>query len=91
MWYCPLGFVLTFVIGLLLSVCLNHMFKKPKVELDVNLFFPLVGERIRRKRERILESNDDVPKDNTAQRKYIFTIKSTNDRENMNEYNITKV
>ncbi|XP_029046788.2 putative sodium-dependent multivitamin transporter [Osmia bicornis bicornis] len=92
MWYCPLGFVLTFVIGLLLSVCINRMFKKPKVELDINLFFPLVGERIRRRRERILESSeDDVPKDNTTQRKYVFTIKPTNDRENMDEYNITKV
>nr|XP_012135725.1 PREDICTED: putative sodium-dependent multivitamin transporter isoform X2 [Megachile rotundata]XP_012135726.1 PREDICTED: putative sodium-dependent multivitamin transporter isoform X2 [Megachile rotundata]XP_012135728.1 PREDICTED: putative sodium-dependent multivitamin transporter isoform X2 [Megachile rotundata]XP_012135729.1 PREDICTED: putative sodium-dependent multivitamin transporter isoform X2 [Megachile rotundata] len=92
MWYSPLGFVITFVIGLFLSFCLNHMLKKPKVELDLNLYFPVVANRIRRKRREPLEtSEEEVLKDKTAQRKYIFTINSTHDTENVEDINITKV
>ena len=89
MWYCPLGFVLTFVIGLLLSYCWKLLFKEPKVELDPNLFFPIIGNRIRRRHRNILEANDnDTPKD---QRKYMFTINLSNDAENANGGSTTKL
>lgn len=92
MWYCPLGFVITFVIGLFLSFCLNRMLKKPKVELDLNLYFPLVAKRIRRKRREPSETSEkEVSKNTITRRKYIFTINSTGDTENTEEINITKV
>ncbi|KOC64350.1 Putative sodium-dependent multivitamin transporter [Habropoda laboriosa] len=89
MWYSPLGFVLTFVIGLLLSYCFKQIFQEEKVELDVNLYFPIVGERIRRRREQTTEINEnEVPKDAAAHRKYVFTI---NDAEATEETHTTKV
>lgn len=89
MWYGPLGFVLTFIIGLSLSYCWKLLFKEPKVELDPNLFFPIIGNRIRRRHRNILEANEnDTPKD---QRKYMFTINLSNDAENANGGSTTKL
>ncbi|CAK9818230.1 Putative sodium-dependent multivitamin transporter [Anthophora plagiata] len=89
MWYGPLGFVMTFVIGLLLSYCLKQIFQERKVELDDNLFFPIVGKRIRCRREQTTGINEnEVPKHTTAHKKYVFTIKNT---ESTEEINTTKV
>ncbi|XP_014469743.1 PREDICTED: putative sodium-dependent multivitamin transporter isoform X2 [Dinoponera quadriceps] len=58
MWYCPLGFVLTFVLGLIVSN-LIHLFKKDqKDDLDPDLFFPIVARRIRYRQRTDIAFND---------------------------------
>ncbi|XP_011704411.1 PREDICTED: putative sodium-dependent multivitamin transporter [Wasmannia auropunctata] len=50
MWYSPLGFLITFLLGLLVSN-LSHLFiKNQNDQLDINLFFPVVARRIHSKR-----------------------------------------
>ncbi|CAL7942190.1 unnamed protein product [Xylocopa violacea] len=81
MWYCPLGFLMTFIIGLFLSFCLRRIFKKQKVELDPDLFFPITAKRIRRRRRQLSDcSENELPKDDTTQ-KYVFSINSSTDTE----------
>ncbi|XP_053989378.1 putative sodium-dependent multivitamin transporter [Hylaeus volcanicus] len=92
MWYGPLGFVITFAIGLSFSYCLNLLSKKEKVELDPNLFFPVIRNRIYRRREQTLRSkSNETPKDTSAQRKYMFTDNKPASEENMDEVCTTKI
>ncbi|XP_017758968.1 PREDICTED: putative sodium-dependent multivitamin transporter [Eufriesea mexicana] len=91
MWYCPLGFLITFVIGLLLSFCMKRIFKKQKLELDPNLFFPIIGERIRRRREQTFGYENQVSKHATMSKKYVFTINATNNEETIEDMNTTKL
>lgn len=92
MWYCPLGFLMTFIIGLFLSFCLKQMFKKQKIELDLNLFFPIIAKRIHRRQMQISDTNsNDILKDaTTAPRKYIFGV-SSDDIDIMEDINTSKV
>ncbi|XP_043259274.1 putative sodium-dependent multivitamin transporter [Colletes gigas] len=92
MWYGPLGFVLTFVVGLTLSYCLKLLFKKQKVELDPNLFFPIIGNRIRRRHKQSSEINEcETPRDTSTHKKYIFSINKSSNLENRDGTSTTKV
>ncbi|XP_031830052.1 putative sodium-dependent multivitamin transporter [Nomia melanderi] len=88
MWYCPLGFVMTFVLGLLLSYFLNMLHKRQKAELDPNLYFPIIGNRIRR-RQAILKTDDGETVHDTA--KYTFTVVSRDDTDNSGEVSSTRI
>ncbi|XP_071873914.1 putative sodium-dependent multivitamin transporter isoform X1 [Bombus fervidus] len=93
MWYAPIGFLITFIIGLGLSYCLDRIYKEPKVGLDTNLFFPLIGERIRRRNREISGSSENVISKNvTTHKKYIFNVNSANDVvETFDDTNTTKL
>lgn len=93
MWYAPIGFLMTFIFGLGLSYCLNRIYKEPKVGLDTNLFFPLIGERIRHRNREISSSSENVVSKNaTAHKKYIFNVNSANDVvEPSDDTNTTKL
>lgn len=86
MWYCPLGFLTTFVIGLLLSFGFKRIFNEQKVEPDPNLYFPVIANRIRRRIEENQPSNDSG-----APRKYLFTANAINDSVTSDKYSTTKV
>lgn len=75
---------MTFVLGLLLSYFLNTLYKRQKTELDPNLYFPVIGNRIRR-RQMILGIDDG------GQEKYTFTVVSCNDTDKNGEVNNTRV
>ncbi|XP_012235172.2 putative sodium-dependent multivitamin transporter [Linepithema humile] len=64
MWYCPLGFLITFILGLFISSLSRLLIKGQSKELDLNLFFPLIARRIRYRRRA------DV---NELRRKYPFS------------------
>ncbi|XP_076180497.1 putative sodium-dependent multivitamin transporter isoform X2 [Ptiloglossa arizonensis] len=92
MWYAPIGFGMTFIIGLLLSYCLNMLCKKQEVVQDPNLFFPIIGNRIRRRQLGTLGINEcELSKDVSGQRKYIFTINKSKEVENGDDISITKI
>ncbi|XP_018397564.1 PREDICTED: putative sodium-dependent multivitamin transporter [Cyphomyrmex costatus] len=50
MWYSPLGFLITFMLGLIISNLSRLFFKTQNDELDTNLFFPVLARRIRYRR-----------------------------------------
>lgn len=83
---------MTMVIGLLLSYCCKLLRKEETVELDPNLYFPVIANRIRRKQQRILEmSEDQIQKDTATHRKYIFTLNSSKEVENNGKVTTTKL
>lgn len=86
MWYGPIGFVFTVVLGLALSYLFKILLKETKsVQQDPYLYFPVIGNRIRR-RQAMLETNEcEIGKD-TA--KYMF---SYNNAEHSNEVTSTKI
>ncbi|KAK2576668.1 hypothetical protein KPH14_005329 [Odynerus spinipes] len=51
MWYCPLGFLSTFLIGWIISWLTRIIFKEKEIALDPNLFTPIVASRIRKRLE----------------------------------------
>jgi len=55
MWYSLIGFLLTFVLGLLISN-LSRLFIKNQNELDTNLFFPVIARRIRYKQRNNIQN-----------------------------------
>lgn len=59
MWYSPLGFLITFILGLFVSNLSRLFTKDQSDELDPNLFFPLIARRIRYRR-RIEEELNDI-------------------------------
>lgn len=69
MWYSPLGFLITFIFGLLVSNLFRLCFKNQKDELDANLFFPVIARRIRYRRHNDIENEGSSPLD----RKYSFS------------------
>ncbi|XP_025073506.1 putative sodium-dependent multivitamin transporter [Pogonomyrmex barbatus] len=70
MWYSPLGFLITFVIGLLVSNLFRLFRKTQNDELDTNLFFPVVARRILYRRRNDAEDEaGNYPLD----RKYSFS------------------
>ncbi|EFN89062.1 putative sodium-dependent multivitamin transporter [Harpegnathos saltator] len=58
MWYCPLGFLITFVVGLVVSNLFHLCNKNQNDDLDLKLFFPLVARRIRYRRSTDVALND---------------------------------
>lgn len=58
MWYCPLGFLITFVLGLIVSTVCNLLAKDQSDDLDPDLFFPLLARRIRYRRRTNVAIND---------------------------------
>ena len=50
MWYAPLGFLITFFLGLLISGLSRLCTKRRNDDLDPNLFFPVIARRIRYRR-----------------------------------------
>jgi len=57
MWYSLIGFLLTFVLGLLISNLSRLFIKNQKNHvLDTNLFFPVIARRIRYRRRRAMEN-----------------------------------
>lgn len=51
MWYTPLGFTVTMIVGYLTSLATNRIFQKDTREPDPSLFIPYLASRIRRRRE----------------------------------------
>ncbi|XP_076242296.1 putative sodium-dependent multivitamin transporter [Calliopsis andreniformis] len=56
MWYCPLGMVVTLVVGSLVSLATNRIFRKDTRELDPDLFIPMLAARIKRRRENVAKT-----------------------------------
>ncbi|XP_011171988.2 putative sodium-dependent multivitamin transporter [Solenopsis invicta] len=81
MWYSPLGFLITFILGLLISNLSRLFSKKQKDKLDPNLYFPVISRRIRYRRNKI-EDDGISPLD----RKYSF-----NDEIYEKDNNIDKI
>jgi len=50
MWYSLLGFLITFVLGLVISILSRLLSKGQSKKVDLNLFFPLIARRIEYKR-----------------------------------------
>ncbi|XP_011686228.1 PREDICTED: putative sodium-dependent multivitamin transporter [Wasmannia auropunctata] len=63
MWYSPLGFLITFVLGLLVSNLSRLFMKNPNDEVDANLFFPVIARRIRYRRRNDIENEGSSPLD----------------------------
>lgn len=63
MWYCPIGFVVTLVLGFFISFVENMVSGRKEEFKDPNLFFPMVAKRMRRK-QRELYPNIMTQKDN---------------------------
>ncbi|KAG7212483.1 hypothetical protein KM043_012796 [Ampulex compressa] len=82
MWYSPLGFVITFGIGFLVSNVSRIVFGKRQADLDPNLFFPIIGNRIRRRRRRHLEAAETATPTAVALRKYSLTSMNAVENEN---------
>ena len=83
---------MSFIIGLSLSYCLNRISKQQRVKIDYNLFFPIIGERIRRRNEGIFDDDENViSKNESAPKKYIFNINSANNAETSDYFNTTKL
>ncbi|XP_043283568.1 putative sodium-dependent multivitamin transporter [Venturia canescens] len=60
MWYTPIGFLCTIVLGFALSVLIRKLSKNTIVEPEPDLFTPIVAARMRRRRE-------DLAKTTTSQ------------------------
>ncbi|XP_011699582.1 PREDICTED: putative sodium-dependent multivitamin transporter isoform X2 [Wasmannia auropunctata] len=68
LWYFPLGFLITFLLGLLVSNLSRFFIKNQnnkKEQLDINLFFPAIARRIRSRRH-----NSAVEKSSPLDRRY---------------------
>ncbi|XP_011881261.1 PREDICTED: putative sodium-dependent multivitamin transporter isoform X2 [Vollenhovia emeryi] len=69
MWYSPIGFLITFILGLLVSYLSRLFIKNETDDLDANLFFPVIARRIRAR-----QGNDVGSEGNSSlDRKYSFS------------------
>ncbi|KAK2578004.1 hypothetical protein KPH14_008433 [Odynerus spinipes] len=87
MWYGPLGFLITFFVGLLVSNIAQYVFKQPQNELDPNLFFPIIGKRMSTKQCLNLECNESVKSKTKVQGKYIFNANVEDETEHSDKIN----
>ncbi|XP_029178699.1 uncharacterized protein LOC114946402 [Nylanderia fulva] len=71
MWYAPLGFLITFILGLIISGLSRLFIKNQNNKLDPNLFFPVIARRICYRRRNDVEINDVA--NYTLERKYSFS------------------
>ncbi|XP_046741740.1 putative sodium-dependent multivitamin transporter isoform X2 [Diprion similis] len=60
MWYSAIGFLVTFLVGLLVSNVGRIVMKEEQPELDPDLFIPWVADRIRKRRSRFSPSFDKL-------------------------------
>ncbi|XP_046736678.1 putative sodium-dependent multivitamin transporter [Diprion similis] len=58
MWYAPLGFIVSVVIGLAVSTLIGLLSKKTPREIDPDLFTPLVAKRVRRRRVNLSKTSN---------------------------------
>ncbi|XP_012280969.1 putative sodium-dependent multivitamin transporter [Orussus abietinus] len=72
MWYAPLGFLITIIVGLVVSNLVYLCSGRERVECDPDLFFPFVSTRLRRKLRLNTESNGHQIPSIVLQRKYTF-------------------
>lgn len=79
MWYAPLGFLITVIVGLIVSNIVRCTFKRTRKELDPNLFFPIIGKRLRNKRSLRFEDREFIDSHNKVQGKYTFNIDVSSD------------
>ncbi|KAF7410553.1 hypothetical protein HZH68_004934 [Vespula germanica] len=78
MWYAPLGFLITVIVGLLVSNVVRCMFRRTQKELDPNLFFPVIGKRLRKKQSLRIECSE-FTEHNKVQGKYKFNVNAASD------------
>lgn len=69
MWYSPLGFLITFIFGLVISNLSRLFIKHQDEHLDTDLFFPVIARRIQERRRNDEENEGNSPLD----RKYSFS------------------
>ncbi|KAI4497491.1 hypothetical protein M0802_007502 [Mischocyttarus mexicanus] len=81
MWYAPLGFLITFIIGLLISNIIRCISKKTQKELDPDLFFPIIGKRLSNKRSLRFEHNELADSNKKLQGKYVVNVESVDEGE----------
>ncbi|EZA62320.1 hypothetical protein DMN91_010630 [Ooceraea biroi] len=77
MWYSVLGFLITFILGLLVSMLSRAINKKQTVDLDPNLFFPVIARRMRSKQSADVEIIDGC---NAQEKKYSFNAVCENEK-----------
>jgi hypothetical protein len=58
MWYSVLGFLITFMLGLLVSALSRAINGSRNANLDPNLFFPMIARRIRSRQRHDVEIAD---------------------------------
>ncbi|KYM96632.1 PREDICTED: putative sodium-dependent multivitamin transporter [Cyphomyrmex costatus] len=61
MWYCPLGLLITFILGLFVSNLSRLFIKNQNDELDTNLFFPIIARRMRYRRRNNIKNKGNSP------------------------------
>ncbi|XP_018354036.1 PREDICTED: putative sodium-dependent multivitamin transporter [Trachymyrmex septentrionalis] len=61
MWYCPIGLLMTFILGLLVSNLSRLFIKNQNDEIDTNLFFPMIARRIRHRRHNNKKNKENSP------------------------------
>ncbi|EGI69871.1 Putative sodium-dependent multivitamin transporter [Acromyrmex echinatior] len=66
MWYSLLGFLITFLVGLLISNLSRLFTQNQNSELDTNLFFPVIARRIRCRQCNNIENEENFPLDRTC-------------------------
>ncbi|GAB1867003.1 Putative sodium-dependent multivitamin transporter [Camponotus japonicus] len=77
MWYAPLGFLITFILGLFISGLFRLFIKDQNDKLDPNLFFPVIARRIYYRRRRDIAIDDIASY--TLESKYSFNTIQKND------------
>ncbi|XP_043276409.1 putative sodium-dependent multivitamin transporter [Venturia canescens] len=91
MWYSPIGFIMTLVVGLIVSYFDRLVFKQDRVYLDPDLFFPIIGKRLRKDRQ--IDNGDNTSERNIADvrslKKYSFEKK--NFVTEMNDETVTHI
>ncbi|XP_011699610.1 PREDICTED: putative sodium-dependent multivitamin transporter [Wasmannia auropunctata] len=62
LWYPPIGFLITFLLGMLVSNLSGLFIKNQNNELDINLFFPVIARRIcsRRRNDIAIEKSSSL-------------------------------
>lgn len=73
MWYAPLGFLITFILGLFISSLFRLFIKDQNDKLDPNLFFPVIARRIYYRRRRDINIAIDDIGNYTLESKYSFS------------------
>ncbi|XP_046414082.1 putative sodium-dependent multivitamin transporter [Neodiprion fabricii] len=58
MWYAPMGFIVSMVIGLAVSNLIGLLSKNTPREIDPDLFTPLIAKRVRRRRVNVSKTSN---------------------------------
>ena len=58
MWYSPIGFLMTVIIGLIVSYFCRLVFREKPQYLDPDLFFPCIGKCMRARQQRDNETDE---------------------------------